>query len=249
MLIALLGVNWFGFETATRSPHGLCVHSYKWFLEKAKELGFNTLRIPFCNEMMRPGFESVPFGETPYKVSLQLNPELAGMTALEIMDEIIRYCGEINLMVFIDRHSAKPDNFWLEDIWYIPGDAYYTERRWIDDWVFLADRYKNSPNVIGADLFNEPKNTADWTQWNLAAERCGNAIHVANPNWLIIVEGTQSYQGTTNWWGGNLKGVQDDAVVLTVPNKVVYSIHDYPSSVYPQPWFDAANYPNNLDEH
>lgn len=41
-------------------------------------------------------------------------------------------------------------------------------------------------------------------------------------------------------------GVKDHPVVLNVPNKLVYSAHDYPNSVYPQPWFQAANYPANL---
>jgi hypothetical protein len=31
-----------------------------------------------------------------------------------------------------------------------------------------------------------------------------------------------------------------------VPNRLVYSPHDYPASVYPQPWFNEPNYPNNL---
>jgi endoglucanase len=33
---------------------------------------------------------------------------------------------------------------------------------------------------------------------------------------------------------------------LDVPNRVVYSPHDYPASLYPQKWFSDANYPKNL---
>ena len=33
---------------------------------------------------------------------------------------------------------------------------------------------------------------------------------------------------------------------LNVANQLVYSPHDYPASVYPQPWFSDPNYPNNL---
>ncbi len=33
---------------------------------------------------------------------------------------------------------------------------------------------------------------------------------------------------------------------LNVADRVVYSPHDYPASVYPQRWFSDPNYPNNL---
>jgi hypothetical protein len=35
-------------------------------------------------------------------------------------------------------------------------------------------------------------------------------------------------------------------VILNVGNRLVYSPHDYPASVYNQTWFSASNYPNNL---
>jgi len=60
--------------------------------------------------------------------------------------------------------------------------------------------------VIGADLHNEPHGPATWgsgdvaTDWRLAAERAGNAILKVNPDWLIIVQGVQEYQGDTYWW-------------------------------------------------
>ena len=43
-----------------------------------------------------------------------------------------------------------------------------------------------------------------------------------------------------------MSGVAAFPVVLNVPNKLVYSMHDYPASVSAQPWFSAANYPQNL---
>ena len=92
--------------------------------------------------------------------------------------------------------------------------------------------------VIGADLWNEPKMKASWgynpeTDWNLAAERVGTAIQNVNPDWLIFVEGI----GVDYWWGGNLQGVKTHPVRLPIPNKVVYSVHEYIIDLYPQPWF------------
>ena len=66
------------------------------------------------------------------------------------------------------------------------------------------------------------------------------------PNWLVFVEGIETYNGDSTWWGGNLEGAGQYPVVLTSIGHVVYSPHDYPSSVYNQSWFSATNYPQNL---
>jgi aryl-phospho-beta-D-glucosidase BglC (GH1 family) len=63
-----------------------------------------------------------------------------------------------------------------------------------------------------------------------------------NPNLLIIVEGI----GDNYWWGGNLSKAGTHPVVLNLPNRLVYSPHDYPRSVYDQSWFHALDYPQNL---
>ncbi|MBJ8192122.1 cellulase family glycosylhydrolase, partial [Bacillus cereus] len=87
------------------------------------------------------------------------------------------------------------------------------------------------------------------TDWRLAAQRAGNAILSVNPNWLILVEGVDhNVQGNNSqyWWGGNLTGVANYPVVLDVPNRVVYSPHDYGPGVSSQPWFNDPAFPSNL---
>jgi len=243
--VRITGINWFGFETGTHVAHGLWTRNYKDLLQQVRDLGFNTLRIPFSNAAFAPGAETNSINDWA-------NPDLEGLSPIQVLDRIVAHCGELGLKVILDRHSALADNFWNEDLWYIPGSPVWTEQRWIDDWVMLAARYAGNPTVIGADLFNEPKNSATWgssnpaTDWNKAAERCGNAIHAANSEWLIIVEGVQTYAGQSTWWGGNLMGASAHPVVLNQPSKLVYSMHDYPASVHAQPWFSAPNYPLNL---
>jgi hypothetical protein len=243
--VRITGVNWFGFETGNQVLHGLWTRDYHSMLDQVKSLGFNTLRIPFSNQMFASGAATS-------SINYNANPDLQGLTPIQCMDKVIAYAGQIGLKVFLDRHSAKADNYANEDVWYIPGDSYYTEAQWINDWVMLAKRYAGNPTVIGADLFNEPKKTATWgnsapaTDWNKAAERCANAILGANPNWLIIVEGVEKYNNQTTWWGGNLTGAAPYPVLLTVPNKLVYSAHDYPASVFAQTWFSDPTYPKNL---
>jgi|SRR5215469_7503513 len=109
----------------------------------------------------------------------------------------------------------------------------------------LAIHYSGKLTVIGADLATEPHGPATWgdgnpsTDWRLAAEQAGNAVLAANPNWLIIVEGIEQYQGDSYWWGGNLEGAARYPVQLSVPDKLVYSAHDYGPEVFNQQWFQV----------
>jgi hypothetical protein len=41
-------------------------------------------------------------------------------------------------------------------------------------------------------------------------------------------------------------GAREFPIRLNVPNRLVYSPHEYPASMYPQSWFYDRNYPDNL---
>lgn len=243
--VRIAGVNWFGFETTTYVADGLWARNYKDMMDQMKQLGFNTIRIPYSEDIFNPA-------NAPNSINYSLNPDLQGLSSLQILDKIVDYAGKIGLRVILDEHSAKASDNANEQLWYIPGSTVYTQQAWINDWVALAQRYNGNPTVIGADLHNEPHGIATWgdgnpaTDWRMAAEQAGNAILAVNPNWLIFVEGIQTYDGQSTWWGGNLMGAGQYPVVLNIPNRVVYSPHDYPASVSNQPWFSASNYPNNL---
>jgi aryl-phospho-beta-D-glucosidase BglC (GH1 family) len=243
--VRIAGINWFGFETSNRVVHGLWARSYQSMMDQMKSLGFNTIRLPFCDASVQPGV-------MPNGINYALNPDLQGVSSIQVMDKIIAYAGKIGLRIILDRHSAKPDDHANEGLWYIPGDATYSEQEWLSTWKMLAARYAGNPTVIGADLDNEPHGAATWgsgnaaTDWQLAAQRGGNAILGVNPNWLIFVEGVETYNGNGYWWGGNLMGAAQHPVVLNTPGRLVYSVHDYATSVYTQPWFNDPSFPNNL---
>ena len=241
----IAGVNWFGFETSNLVVHGLWARGYQSMLDQMKQLGFNTVRLPFCDAAVKPG-------AVPNSINYALNPDLQGLGCLQVMDKLVAYAGKIGLRIILDRHSAKPDDHSAEGLWYIPGDPTYTEQEWLSTWTSLATRYANNPTVIGADLHNEPHGAATWgsgnvsTDWRLAAQRGGNAVLAANPNWLVFVEGVENYNGNSYWWGGNLIGAGQYPVVLNTAGRLVYSVHDYATSVYTQPWFNNPAFPNNL---
>src|SRR6185312_12871630 len=176
-----------------------------------------------------------------------MNADLAGLNSLQVMDKIVNYAGAIGLKVILDRH--RPDSSGQSALWYTSA---VPESTWIADLQALATRYLNNSAVIGIDLHNAPHDPACWgcgdvsTDWRLAAERGGNAVLSINPNLLIFVEGVQTFNGQSDWWGGNLAGVAQYPVVLNVANRVVYSPHDYATSVAQQSWFTDPTFPNNM---
>lgn len=239
-VVRLTGLNWFGLETSTYCPHGLWTRSMGSVLDQIKALGYNCLRVPYCNQL----FDA---GSTPNGIDLGQNPDLQGLTGLQILDKLVAGARMRGLKIILDRH--RPDSGGQSALWYTGA---YSEQRWINDWTMLATRYQGNDTVIGCDLHNEPHDPATWgsgdasTDWRLAAQRCGNAIQAVNPRLLIIVEGIQSVSGDYYWWGGNLEAAGSAPVQLNVAGQVVYSAHDYPASVYGQPWFSDSSYPNNL---
>src|SRR5689334_10345455 len=54
-VVRLTGVNWFGFETGNMAPHGLWARDWYGVLIQVREMGFNCVRIPFCDKMLEPG--------------------------------------------------------------------------------------------------------------------------------------------------------------------------------------------------
>ena len=203
------------------------------------------IRIPFVNQNLIPGTNVTQL------FNATLNPDLVGLSPLETLDKVVAYSGQIGLKIILNRNAGIAGDSSNEPLWYIPGDTYYTDARFLEDWVMLAQRYKGTA-VIGADLMQEPHNVgsvqATWgtgnilTDWDLAATRVGNAILAIIPDWLIIVEGT--WENT--WWGGNLQHVALNPIVLNIPNKVVYSAHEYSQDVYNQQYLQSASFPSNL---
>lgn len=241
MEVVVKGLNWFGLETDAFAPFGLLTRRWTDILDPVAALGFDALRLPFSNELLDPG-------RPPPRISAELNPDLAGLSGLEVLDKIVEGAGERCLKVILDRH--RPDSRAQSALWYTDR---YSEARWIADWQALAARYLGNDTVIGFDLHNEPHGAATWgsgdpaTDWRLAAERAGDAVLAVNPRLLIIVQGVQEHGGRHYWWGGNLAGVREAPVRLSLPGRLVYSTHDYGPGVFNQPWFAGPAFPTNLE--
>lgn len=240
--VRIAGINWFGFETGNNVVHGLWSRDYKSIIDQMKSLGYNTIRIPFSDDIFKSG--TVP---NSIDFSGGKNAGLQGLNSLGVLDRIVSYAGQDGLKVILDRH--RPDSGGQSALWYT---AAVPESTWIANLKALATRYKGQDTVVGIDLHNEPHDPACWgcgdtaTDWRLAAQRAGNAVLGINPDLLIFVEGVQTFNGVSGWWGGNLMGVAQYPVQLNVANRVVYSAHDYATSVAQQSWFSDPSFPANM---
>ncbi|MCS5498837.1 cellulase family glycosylhydrolase [Cnuibacter physcomitrellae] len=234
-------VAWFGMETSNCAPHGLWSISLDAGLASIASMGFNTIRLPFSNECLAQASST--------SINQNANPDLVSLTPLQLMDTVIAKARSYGLNVILDRH--RPDSGAQSELWYTDR---YSEKQWIADWTTLASRYKSDPTVIGVDLHNEPHGPACWgcgdpaRDWQAAATRAGDAVLAVNPKLLIVVEGVERQgDGSSTWWGGGLSDAGAKPVSLKVAGRVVYSPHDYPSTVFNQTWFQAADYPANLE--
>ncbi|MET0496610.1 MAG: cellulase family glycosylhydrolase, partial [Actinoplanes sp.] len=261
--VRLTGINWFGMETDNKTFHGLwSSNPWRSQLDTMARLGYNTLRVPFSDDALKAG--AVASGVNDY-----VNPDLVGLSPVQILDKVVDYAGVKGMRIILDRH--RPTAAGQTALWYT---AAVPESTWIADWQALARRYAGNPTVIGADLHNEPHaegtnpaaTGACWgcgdtaRDWRLAAERAGNAILAVQPNWLIFVEGVSCPSGGLSnvwdndpsndedcgWWGGNLSKAGQFPVRLSVADRLVYSPHEYATSVYHQAWFDDPSYPANM---
>ena len=240
--VRIAAINWFGFESSTYVVHGLGQRDYHDLLRQVKTLGYNTVRLPFSDQLFFAS--SVPNG---ISFNNGMNKDLQGLTGVQILDKIVAAAGQLGLRIVLDHHGVDAGS--QVQLW---SASDCSVSCFESDWQMLARRYLGNPTIIGADLDNEPHGVACWgcgrpsVDWQMEAQKLGNELLAINPHWLIFVEGVECYKGDCYWWGGNLEGVADAPVRLSVPHRVVYSPHDYPPEVYHLSYFNAPDYPNNL---
>ena len=238
--VRIAGVNWFGFETTNFAPHGLWTRGYKDMMDQMKQLGFNTIRLPFSDQTLRRR-------QHAQRHRLRKNPDLQGLTGLQIMDKIVAYAGQIGLRIILDHHrsdaGAAPTARPLVHAQPIP------RARWITDWTMLAHALRQQPDGHRrrpAQRAARPGHLGRRRRQRLAAgRRARRQRHPrGQPQLADLRRGRRApTRASSYWWGGNLMGGATVPVRLNVANRLVYSPHDYPASVYAQPWFSDPTIP------
>jgi aryl-phospho-beta-D-glucosidase BglC (GH1 family) len=224
--VKLAGVNWYGANDVDLVVGGLDKVSLASVAGKIRELGFNSVRLPFSNEMLH--------STAVVTDAVAANPTLRGKTAIAIFDATVEALARAGLLIVLNNHSTHAMwccNYDDDGLWYTKE---YSEEQWIADWEFMAQRYADNPRVVGADLRNEIRiakpvtgllprlpnwGGGDANDWRAAATRAGDRIAAKTPRWLIIVEGLNS--------ADDLTAVGGNPIVLKTPKKLVYSAHQY----------------------
>ena len=222
------GINFFGFETETKSVHMLWCQPLEWHMNKIADLGFNSIRLPVSEDFIMADWN------TMYPGDGVVNPQFPqhNMKSIEIMDELFTLAAQRNVTIIMDIHrlynsqqAAKP---FIEN-------TIYTFVRFMDAWVKILTRYESRSNFVGIDVFNEYQSN-DWNDWKNLAQITINHIESTFPGrFIYYVEGAR--------WGGDLSGAMNNPLTfgdINVQNRVYYSVHKY--------WFSDSNIVNNEDQ-
>ncbi|WP_174703959.1 glycoside hydrolase family 5 protein [Streptomyces viridosporus] len=219
-------------ENSHRIPLGLDRAPMAEIIAGFREIGINSIRLPFSNEMIHD-----PRPVTDGAVAA--NPALKGKTPLQVYDAVVRELTDSGLAVILNNHTNTTR--WCcgvdgNERW----NASQSTETWENDWLFMARRYRNNDRVVGADLYNEVRRTVwddpnwglgDHHDWFAASQRVGDRILTeADSDLLIIVEGI-------NWTGipvdgfahgrPTLEPVRRLSHTLVASGKLVYSAHFY----------------------
>jgi endoglucanase len=212
-------VNWYGGESPDYVVGGLAYQPINAIINEIVSMGFNGVRLPWSNQM----WESNPAVSAQYVAA---NPQFAGEPARTVFQQVVQDLANAGLMVVLDNHNSNAE--WCcsatdgNTLWY---NSAYPQSAWLSDWQSMVSTFAGVPQVIGADLRNEPRGSAAWgggnssLDWHAAAQQGGNSILGMDPHWLIFVEGTN--------YGLDLSGAGGLPVTLSVANQLVYSVHDY----------------------
>ena len=165
--------------------HGLWARNWKEMAQQIKDTGFNAVRVPFCPATLtNKATSSINYG---------LNPDLVGLNSLDILDLVMGELDRLGIYILLDHHTSDCQT--IDELWYT---ASYSEQDWIEDLVFVADRYKDNDHLVGIDLKNEPHGPATWgtgdtaTDWKIAAEKAADEVLFVNQNILVFVQGVQN---------------------------------------------------------
>ncbi len=230
----LASANWYGASDVYFVAMGLDVRHRRDIAETIRRLGFNSVRFPYSDQMV---LENPVVDRKHIRANLDLldgddgdNASL-GPRALDVYKACVEAMTEAGLAVIINDHITNAhwcdgknlcDASWKNDHYGPICSIRQTTESWIENWKTIMAPFVNNSLVIGADLRNEPRGlwgTMPWSSWAAAAEQASEALLAMQPNWLMFVEGVSS--------ANDCSGARDRPVVLSIPDRVVYSSHVY----------------------
>ncbi|GMH60528.1 hypothetical protein TrRE_jg10660 [Triparma retinervis] len=243
--VKLACVNWYGPNLHDTNVVGGLEHQpMEDLVAGIVDLGFNCIRLPFTVEQALEDPE-VPKTSALPKAVLAANPDLLGLSSLEIFDRTVSALTDAGLMIILNVHTSASE--WCcdlrsyEGLWFTPE---WTLSQFERSLVEITERYKDNALVVGMDLRNEihdvnapnePPVPVGWGRgdpdldWAIVSKRVGDLVLDANPDLLIVV--------TALCFAMDLRGCKSTgAISLKVPNKLVWTVHSYR---FFTPYFDV----------
>ncbi|MEU4277245.1 cellulase family glycosylhydrolase [Streptomyces tanashiensis] len=218
-------------QMSNNIPLGLDRTPIGQILADLHALGLNSVRLPYSDAMINDD-TLVP------DHAVAANPQLEDKTPLEVFDAVVKALTDDGFAVILNNHTTT-----YRFCCSLDGNERWntsqTTQQWIDNWLFLVNRYKANKRVVGADLRNEVRR--DWNDdpnWGWGNEHdlynafqlAGNRILEADPDMLVIMEGI-------NWQGipqgmfphgrPTLTPVRNLSNTLINSGKLVYAAHFY----------------------
>lgn len=167
---------------------------------------------------------------------------------IAVVDRMAVAAAKVGLRIIIDNHTneaghGERDNWGAQQkngLWYDLGGGSdgtdgggnpgtVTDARFLADWQSVARHFAGNQTIIGYDLRNEPADWPGMSVWGGGSDRdikamytrVGDAILAIDSAKLIIIEPPTS----------NFRGPRKYPPTLAVPNKLVYSVHEYPTEI------------------
>jgi len=157
--VRIAAIGWSGGDNDAFVPSGLYSINYRETIAHMRVMGFNTIRLPYCDGWVGRNANMMPRNDRQYtSIDYRRNPDLRGLTALEVLDRVIAAAGENGLKVIIDHHNNScTGGQQVNGLWY---DSAVSVETFEANWLSLVRRYKGNDTVIGYDLHNEPHEPA-----------------------------------------------------------------------------------------
>ena len=263
--VRIAGINWYGFETPDEIAHGLWVQDYHTIINDIAKLGYNTIRIPFSNQMVETPIVPQNLGFNNNTRPHQHRPQGPERAAGPAEDRHLPPA-QAGLKVILDDHRSEAgESAEQNGLWYT---STYTSQNWVNDWVDAGQDVRGQPD---RDRVRPAQRAAHPGRGHLrpgrhlghrrrrhrrpAGLRAGRQRDPrGGPERADLLRGHQrepdaSRPAASTPPGGaaTCQGVAQFPVTLSSAGHVVYSAHDYGPNLFQQTWFNSSTTPASLD--
>ncbi len=141
-------------------------------LRRARDLGFNALRVPFSYRILEEDSRPYAYKEGGWR----------------LLDRVVGWCRDLDLYCILDLHRAPGGQ---------TGAGLDEGRLWSDEayvnrtealWRAVTLRYKDRPEVAGFDLLNEPIAAPSAGALVRLYDRLYRAVREADPGRILFLE-------------------------------------------------------------